>query len=141
MLPQMAHKRFTNNPEKRFSRKPNFRIKHEYNFIEFLHYNIFWILQNIFFISESSNGEIPTISTLSSKSGSFLTVASPRSSQHLLWKDNIVVFVEHTTETSTMNGPRKTEKPWLTVQPQWSKNTSGINFCFDKWTYCCFLFL
>ena len=104
-------------------------------------YDIFRILKNTFFISESSNGEIPTISTLSSKSGSFLTVASPRSSLHLLWKDNIVVFVEHTTETSTMNGPRKTEKPWLTVQPQWSKNTSGINFCFDKWTYCCFFFV
>ena len=104
------------------------------------HYDIFRILTISFVILESSNGEIPTISTLSLKSGSFLMVASLKSSQHLLWKDNIVVFVEHTTETSTMNGPRKTEKLWLTVQPQWSKNTSGINFYLDKWTYCFFFF-
>merc|ERR1712126_496208 len=53
--------------------------------------------------SQSSNGEIATISTPSSKFGSFLMAALSKLSQHPPLKEIIVDSVEPTTETSTMN--------------------------------------
>merc|ERR1711872_48481 len=76
--------------------------------------------------SQSLNGEIVIISTPSSKFGSFLMAALSKLSQHLLLKEIIVDSAEPTTETSTMNGPRKMDLLWRHLLQKWSKNTNGV---------------
>merc|ERR1719167_2095129 len=70
--------------------------------------------------SQSSNGEIATTSTPSSKFGSFLMAALSKLSQHPPLKEIIVDSVEPTTETRKMN------LLWRLLLQKWSKNTNGV---------------